>query len=78
MALGLKNAGSFVLVSCLAYYSTADMEVASSAKTSVDFYFHETSLEFHETTMCYIREDRTFQSLLGESETLLHFILHPV
>jgi hypothetical protein len=51
-------AACFLLVSCLAHFSTLNMEAESSSETSVNFY---------QTTRCYIPED-----------TLKHFIfLHP-
>jgi hypothetical protein len=43
----------FMLVSCLVYSSTMNIEVTSSSETSVDFRW---------TTQNYIPEDRTLQS----------------
>jgi hypothetical protein len=44
-------AASFVLVSCLAYFSTLKMGA---------IYFSETSFDFHRTAQFYIPEDGTF------------------
>jgi hypothetical protein len=51
------KAGSpaFRLVSCVAYSSTLKMEATCSSETSVDF---------QQTTQCYIPEDRALHDLL--------------
>jgi hypothetical protein len=53
-------ATSFMLVSCLAYFSALNMEVTCFSKTSVDF---------QQNTLYYIPEDRTLP-------TQNRFILH--
>jgi hypothetical protein len=45
----------FMLVSCMAYSLTLEMEVTCSSKTSVDFQW---------TAQCYISEDRTLLNIM--------------
>jgi hypothetical protein len=49
----LRLPPAFTLVSCFAYYSTLKMDATCSSETSVDF---------QQTTRCYIPEDRTLHN----------------